>query len=79
MRWSTAASPGASTIPGTWLRSPGCRGPPDAAEEVPAMLSRLLEAHELVITEVRAAAHRADELGDDGSNYLLVSEVLRTN
>ena len=44
-----------------------------------AMLSRLLEAHELVITEVRAAAHRADELGDDGSNDLLVSGVLRTN
>ena len=53
--------------------------PPDGAEEVPAMLSRLLEAHELVITEVREAAHRADELGDDGSNDLLVSEVLRTN
>ena len=53
--------------------------PPDGAEAVPAMLSRLLEAHELVITAVRAAAHRADELGDDGSNDLLVSEVLRTN
>ena len=53
--------------------------PPDGAEEVPAMLSRLLEAHELVIMEVRAAAHCADELGDDGSNDLLVSEVLRTN
>jgi starvation-inducible DNA-binding protein len=53
--------------------------PPDGAEEVPAMLSRLLEAHELVLTEVREIAHRADELGDDGSNDLLVSEVLRTN
>jgi starvation-inducible DNA-binding protein len=29
--------------------------------------------------EVREAAHRADALGDDGSNDLLVSEVLRTN
>jgi starvation-inducible DNA-binding protein len=53
--------------------------PPDGAEEVPAMLSRLLEAHELVMSEVREAAHRADALGDDGSNDLLVSEVLRTN
>ena len=53
--------------------------PPDGAEEVPAMLSRLLEAHELVMIEVREAARRADELGDDGSNDLLVSEVLRTN
>jgi starvation-inducible DNA-binding protein len=53
--------------------------PPDGAEEVPAMLSRLLEAHELVMNGVRAAADRADVLGDYGSNDLLVSEVLRTN
>jgi starvation-inducible DNA-binding protein len=53
--------------------------PPDGVEELPAMLSRLLEAHELVMRETREAAHRADELGDDGSNDLLVSEVLRTN
>lgn len=53
--------------------------PPDGAEEVPAMLSRLLEAHELVMKSVREAAHRAQDLGDDGSNDLLVSEVLRTN
>ena len=32
-----------------------------------------------MIRETRAAAHRADDLGDDGSNDLLVSEVLRTN
>src|ERR1700755_3027240 len=41
--------------------------PPDGAEEVPAMLSRLLEAHEMIMIEVRAGAHRAAELGDDGS------------
>jgi starvation-inducible DNA-binding protein len=53
--------------------------PPDGAEEVPAMLSRLLEAHELVMVATRAAAAVADSLGDPGSNDLLVSEVLRTN
>jgi starvation-inducible DNA-binding protein len=53
--------------------------PPDGAEEVPAMLSRLLEAQELVIVAARAAAKRADTLGDYGSNDLLVSEVVRTN
>ena len=53
--------------------------PPDGAEEVPAMLGRLLEAHELVLCDVRDAAHRAAELGDDGSNDLLVSDVLRAN
>jgi starvation-inducible DNA-binding protein len=53
--------------------------PPDGAEEVPAMLSRLLETHELVAGSTRSAANRADAVGDYGSNDLLVSEVLRTN
>jgi starvation-inducible DNA-binding protein len=53
--------------------------PPDGAEEVPAMLSRLLEAHEAIIVETRSAADRAADLGDDGSNDILVSDVLRTN
>jgi DNA-binding ferritin-like protein (oxidative damage protectant) len=53
--------------------------PPDGVEEVPAMLSRLLEAHELIIVESREAAARADELDDDSTNDILVSDVLRTN
>jgi starvation-inducible DNA-binding protein len=53
--------------------------PPDGAEEVPAMLSRLLEAHELIIVEAREAAEAADHVGDLGTNDLLVSEVVRTN
>ena len=53
--------------------------PPDGAEEVPAMLSRLLEAHEMIIEEAREIAARADELDDDSSNDILVSNVLRTN
>ena len=52
---------------------------PDGVEEVPAMLSRLLEAHELVIEETRKAARRASEMGDDSTNDILVSDVLRTN
>ena len=51
---------------------------PDGCEEVPAMLSRLLEAHELILTEAHEAAARAAERGDDGSNDLIVSEVIRT-
>ena len=51
--------------------------PPDGAEEVPAMLSRLLEAHEIIITKVRDAITRTSENGDDGSNDLLVGDVLR--
>lgn len=53
--------------------------PPDGAEEVPAMLSRLIEAHELVITRARALATRADELGDHATNDLVASKVLPVN
>ncbi|HSF47509.1 MAG TPA: DNA starvation/stationary phase protection protein [Burkholderiales bacterium] len=52
---------------------------PRGRESVPAQLSRLLEAHEAVILQVRRGAERTAELGDQGSNDLLVSEVLRTN
>jgi starvation-inducible DNA-binding protein len=51
---------------------------PDGCEEVPAMLSRLLEAHELILIEAHDAAARVAELGDDGTNDLIVSEVIRT-
>ncbi|WP_369240077.1 Dps family protein [Streptomyces sp. R21] len=52
--------------------------PPDGVEEVPAMLSRLLHAHEAILTQAHDAAARAAELGDDGTNDLLVSQVIRT-
>lgn len=53
--------------------------PPRGREEVPVQLSRLLDAHQVIIGETRKLARRASELGDDGTNDLLVSEVLRTN
>ena len=53
--------------------------PPDGVEDVPAMLSRLLEAHEIVIEKVRDAIRRTGANGDDGTNDLLMSDVLRTN
>jgi starvation-inducible DNA-binding protein len=52
--------------------------PPDGAEEVPAMLSRLLEAHETILSYAHDAAAKAAETGDDGTNDLLVSNVIRT-
>lgn len=52
---------------------------PRGREEVPVQLSRLLDAHQVIIRETRKLARRASELGDDGTNDLLVSEVLRTN
>ncbi len=53
--------------------------PPNGAEEVPAMLSRLLEAHETILTDAHDAAARTAEAGDDGTNDLLVSNLIRTN
>jgi starvation-inducible DNA-binding protein len=52
--------------------------PPDGVEEVPAMISRLLEAHETILIAAHDAAARSAEMGDDGTNDLLVSEVIRT-
>ncbi|MER5279393.1 DNA starvation/stationary phase protection protein [Streptomyces sp. NPDC002809] len=52
--------------------------PPNGVEEVPAMLSRLLEAHEAILVAAHDAAARAAGLGDDGTNDLLVSQVVRT-
>jgi starvation-inducible DNA-binding protein len=52
--------------------------PPDGVEEVPAMLSRLLEAHERILDHAHQDAARAAQAGDDGSNDLLVSDVIRT-
>jgi len=53
--------------------------PPRGREEVPVQISRLLEAHELILKEARAMAKQATEAGDDGTNDLLVSDVIRTN
>ena len=44
--------------------------PPNGCEEVPAMLSRLLEAHELILSDAHDAATRVAALGDDGTNDL---------
>ena len=52
---------------------------PKGRESAPMQISRLLHAHEIVITEARAMAHRASESGDEGTNDLLISGIVRTN
>ena len=42
-------------------------------------ISRLLEAHEILLREARTMARQAAEAGDDGTNDLLVSDIIRTN
>jgi starvation-inducible DNA-binding protein len=53
--------------------------PPKGREEVPVQISRLLQAHEIVLEEARAMARKAAQEGDDGTNDLLVSSVIRMN
>src|SRR5204862_7885155 len=53
--------------------------PPKGREEAPVQISRMLHAHEVVLEEARTMARRAAEGGDDGTNDLLVSSVIRTN
>ncbi len=53
--------------------------PPRGREEVPVQLSRLLDAHQIIIRDCRELAKLASDLGDDGTNDVVVSDVLRTN
>ena len=53
--------------------------PPRGREEVPVQISRLLHAHEIVLKEARTMARQAADAGDDGTNDLLVSDVIRSN
>ena len=52
---------------------------PDGAEDVPDMIQRTLDAHEIVIRKVRDAIDATEDNGDWGSNDLLMGDVLRTN
>lgn len=53
--------------------------PPRGREEVPVQISRLLDAHQILVRHCRTLARLASELGDDGTNDLVVSDVLRPN
>ncbi len=52
---------------------------PKGREEPPVQISRLLHAHEIVLEEARSMARQAAKAGDDGTNDLLVSDVIRRN
>ncbi len=53
--------------------------PPQGREDVATQISRLLEAHEIMLKEIREAASEAADYGDDGTNDLLVSSLIRTH
>jgi starvation-inducible DNA-binding protein len=52
---------------------------PRGRESAADQLRRLLDAHEIILDEARPLAHEAAERGDDGTNDVIVSEVVRTN
>jgi len=53
--------------------------PPKGREEAPVQISRLLTAHEIILQGARASARKAAEMGDDATNDLLVSDIIRTS
>ena len=53
--------------------------PPKGREDVPTQISRLLKAHEQILTYSRESADQASDSGDEGTNDLLISDVVRTN
>ncbi|WP_019948938.1 Dps family protein [Hymenobacter aerophilus] len=53
--------------------------PPKDREEAPVQVSRLLEAHQIILKNCHKYAKEADDAGDDGTNDVVVSDVMRTN
>jgi starvation-inducible DNA-binding protein len=53
--------------------------PPRGREEVPVQISRLLEAHKIIIQDCLDISEAADDAGDQGTNDLVISDVLRPN
>ena len=52
---------------------------PRGREPAAVQLSRLIDAHTLILKESRSFAEEAGDAGDAGTNDLLVSQVVRTN
>ncbi len=53
--------------------------PPRGREEVPTQISRLLEAHKIIMERCHKIAEAASKAGDDGTNDMVVSDILRPN
>lgn len=52
---------------------------PKGREDSATQIARLLHAHEVILEESHAMAREAAAHGDDGTNDLIVSDVIRTN
>ncbi|MDQ6602569.1 MAG: DNA starvation/stationary phase protection protein [Chloroflexota bacterium] len=69
----------ATGMPAAVARLSKIENPPDGVEEVPVVISRLLEAHEAICNEVNEAIDQTEENKDWGTNDMLMGDVLRTN
>ncbi|MBF9236530.1 DNA starvation/stationary phase protection protein [Hymenobacter sp. BT683] len=52
---------------------------PRDREEAPVQVSRLLDGHQRILKNCHDYASKADDSGDDGTNDLIVSQLVRTN
>ena len=52
---------------------------PRGRESAAAQLGRLLDVHEILLNDARPMAKIASDLGDDGTNDIIVSSVIRSN
>jgi starvation-inducible DNA-binding protein len=66
-------------VPADVAETTRIRRPPRGREEVPVQISRLLEAHKLIIQDCLDISEAADKAGDQGTNDLVVSDILRPN
>lgn len=53
--------------------------PPKGREQPEQQIKRLLDGHEILLQGARKGAKMAQESGDDGTNDLLISDIVRTN
>ena len=53
--------------------------PPIGKEDVPVQVSRLLEGHKIIMKQCSDIGKAADDAGDDGTNDLVISDILRPN
>ncbi len=52
---------------------------PKGREDAATQIARLLHAHEVILKGARTMARNAAEKGDDGTNDIVVSNIIRTN
>jgi len=66
-------------LPGDVASESSIARAPRGRETARAQLERLANAHETILVDARPLAREADDAGDDGTNDLIVSEIVRTN